>query len=231
MNNTFNFFEKIYCINLSERSDRWNECLKNFEKYDIKNFERIDAIKIKEQIDPKRKGQIGCCLSYAKTIEKAIEDDVNRFLILEDDFHFCDEKHVLNIKLKKSIDELPNDWDLLYMGGTIGNFYGIDPIYKFTDHLYKLKCSHTTHSIGLSKNGALKIKDFFQNKTHWYIDLINNYEAVDIFLAKDFLHKNNCFITSDLLCFQRPNYSDIENATHDYSEWMNRNFNYFKSLL
>ena len=34
MNNPFNFFDKIYCINLSERTDRWNECLKNFERYE-----------------------------------------------------------------------------------------------------------------------------------------------------------------------------------------------------
>jgi len=33
------------------------------------------------------------------------------------------------------------------------------------------------------------------------------------------------------LCYQRVNASNIENDIHDYSQWMDRNFNYFKSLL
>ena len=156
MENIFNKFDKIFCINLEERTDRWQECLLNFEKYNITNYERIDAVKIQEQINPKRKGQIGCCLSYAKTIEKAIQENLNQFLILEDDFYFTDEKDILNIKLTQSFNELPNNWDLLYLGGTVGNFYGIQPMHKFTNNLYKLNCAHTTHSIAVSKNGALK---------------------------------------------------------------------------
>jgi GR25 family glycosyltransferase involved in LPS biosynthesis len=231
MENIFNKFDKIFCINLEERTDRWQECILNFEKHNITNYERIDAVKIKEQIDPKRKGQIGCCLSYAKTIEQAIKENLNQFLILEDDFYFSYQKDILNIKLTQSFNDLPNNWDLLYLGGTVGNFYGINPIDKFTNNLYKLNCAHTTHSIAVSKNGALKIKDSFSNKTHWYIDLINNYEAIDVFLAKDFQNKNNCFITSDLLCFQKPSYSNIENTTRDYTQWMMQNFTFFKNQI
>ena len=62
MNNPFNFFDKIYCINLKERTDRWENCLRNFEKYEITNYERIDAIKINAYLSSKRKGQIGCSL-------------------------------------------------------------------------------------------------------------------------------------------------------------------------
>jgi hypothetical protein len=61
--------------------------------------------------------------------------------------------------------------------------------------------------------------------------LINNFEAIDMFFAKDYQHKTNSFLTSELLCYQRVNASNIENAIYDYSQWMDRNFNYFKSLL
>jgi len=62
--------------------------------------------------------------------------------------------------------------------------------------------------------------------------MINNFEAIDIFFAKHYQNQTNSFLTSELLCYQRVNTSNIENrVTYDYSELMNRNFNYFKSIL
>jgi len=114
MNNPFNFFDKIYCINLEERKDRWEACLSNFEKLNITNFERIPAIKINGDIHPKRKGQIGCALSFCKTFEKALKDGHEKVLIFEDDFEFSISNEELFKKLDKSIKELPEDWDSLF---------------------------------------------------------------------------------------------------------------------
>ena len=54
---------------------------------------------------------------------------------------------------------------------------------------------------------------------------------MDVFLAKEYHHKTKSFITTELLCYQKINLSNIEDNTYDYSEWMNRNFNHFKNLL
>lgn len=231
MKNPFNFFKKTYCVNLKERTDRWQECLDNFKKLGITNCTRVDAVKVNADINPKRRGQIGCSLSYATCINSAIKDNLQNVFILEDDFEFILEKEFLYKKINSILEELPKDWDSLYFGGTIGNFYGKEPIEKYSSNLFKLRCSHTTHSIAFSHQGLRKIVKFFNNNPEWHQELIENYECIDVFLAKEFLPNSNSFISSDLLCYQRVSQSDIENTTYDYSHWMNNNFNLFKSKI
>jgi GR25 family glycosyltransferase involved in LPS biosynthesis len=231
MNNPFNFFDKIYCINLAERSDRWNECLKNFEKYEINNYERIDAVKIDANRPSKRKGQIGCALSFATCFEKMKKENLKNVLLFEDDFEFKYDKEILFEKLNNSLKDLPEDWDSLFLGGTVVNNYGFFPIEKYSDNLFKLNSAHCLHATAFSRKGILKIFDSFDNKIDWHKELINNYENMDVFMAKTYQHKTKSFLTSDLLCYQRISVSNIESAIYDYSEWMDRNFNYFKSLL
>jgi GR25 family glycosyltransferase involved in LPS biosynthesis len=230
MKNPFNFFNKIYCINLEDRTDRWEECLEMSNQYEISNLERIDAIKIESDLPPKRKGQIGCSLSYAKCINLALQNDFDNVLILEDDFQFLLDKENLHSKMKLAINDLPEDWDALYFGGTVISSYGHIPLMPYRENLLKLNGAHTTHSIAFSKKGLLKIVNFFKDKP-WEQELINNYECIDVFLAKEFQHINKVYIPTELLCFQRPSKSDIENCVYDYSEWMIRNFNHFKTLV
>jgi len=231
MNNPFRFFDKIYCINLKERTDRWESCLKNFEKYEISNYERIDAIKVNGHLPSKRKGQIGCSLSFAKCFDKIINEKISKVLIFEDDFEFKLEKKELFEKLNKSIFDLPDDWDSIYLGGTVISDYGYLPLQKYTTNLYKLQSAHCLHSTGFSLNGVQKIINFFGNTENWHVNLINQYEAIDIFFAKNYQKETNSFITSELLCYQKINKSNIEDNIYDYSEWMNRNFNFFKNSI
>ena len=231
MKNPFNFFDKIYCINLAERPDRWNECLKNFEKHEINNYERINAIKIEGDLPNKRKGQIGCALSFATCFEKIKKENLKNALLFEDDFEFRDNKEIIFQKLNKAIQELPEDWDSLFLGGTVIDDYGLFPIQKYSDNLLKLNSAHCLHAVAFSQKGVDKIFNYFNQQEDWKRQLINNFEAIDIFFAKCYQHKTNSFLTSELLCYQRVNTSNIENVVYDYSEWMNRNFNYFKSLL
>jgi len=231
MNNPFDFFEKIYCINLSERPDRWGECLKNFEKYEIANYERIDAVKIEGNLPSKRKGQIGCALSFARCFESIKLNNINKALILEDDFNFIYCKNELFEKLNLCIQDLPSSWDSLHLGATLTNEYGIFPIEKYSNNLFKLKSGHCLHTVAFSKNGVNKIFENFNNKNDWYKDLINNYENMDVFMAKTYQKNNNCFISTELLSYQNANLSNIENTVYDYSEWMNSNFQIFKKKL
>ena len=198
MKNPFDNFDRIYCVNLKERTDRWQECLKNFKKYDITNFERIDAVKINENIHPKRKGQIGCALSFAKCFEDIKNNNYKNALLLEDDFEFKYDKETLFEKLNKSLNDLPNDWDSLYLGGTIVSDYGFFPIEKYSENLFKLNSAHCLHSVCFSKSGVNKIFKFFNEFSDWKAQLINNFEAIDIFFAKHYQSNTNSFLTSEL---------------------------------
>ena len=47
--NPFSFFEKIYIINLDERTDRWEKCLDTFKEYELNLYERVSGVKILEE--------------------------------------------------------------------------------------------------------------------------------------------------------------------------------------
>lgn len=234
MKNPFNFFDKIYCINLEERTDRWEECLSEFKKYGIENVERIKAVKIDEESIPsKRRGQMGCSLSYAICVNKSLIEKAESVLILEDDFDFVFDKEKLYYKMNKALNALPEDWDSLYLGGTVVDEYGHSPLEAFSDKLLKLKCAHTTHSIAFSQKGLCKIVAMLNHsqETGWHENLIMKHECIDTFFAKEFQKNTNSFITPEILCVQRPSFSDIEKTSYDYKEWMLGNFEKFKNQI
>ena len=231
MNNPFDFFDKIYCINLAERTDRWEECLKNFEKYDIKNYERIDGIKINGDLPQKRKGQIGCSLAFLSCFLKAKNDQHNKVLVLEDDFEFIFEKNELFNKLEKCLNELPDDWDSIFLGANLTAEHSLYPIKKFSQNLFELKSAHCLHCAGFSRAGISKIFDFLGEEEDPNVHLLMNYENMDVFMAKIYQSSTKSFITNELLCNQKPSLSNIEGVAYDYNEWMHKNFKFFKNNL
>ena len=58
-------FDKIYCINLDSRPDKWKMCVEEFEKYNILDLvERVPAIY-------HNNGYFGCTSSHLKCMELA----------------------------------------------------------------------------------------------------------------------------------------------------------------
>lgn len=232
MNNPFDQYEKIFCINLKEREDRWNQCVFNFNKYEIKNYERFNAYKISaDHFDKKRLGQIGCAFSFYKCFEKIKTDKLQSILILEDDFNFTLDKEDLFKKINTCISELPNNWDSLYFGANLTDEYGINAIEKYSNNLYRLKSAHCLHSVSFSIKGIEKIFDILGYGKSGFDFLIANYENMDAFMAKTYQNQTNTLITNEILCNQTPSFSSIENAVFDYNQWINFNFNKFKSIL
>ena len=39
-----NFFDRTFCVNLDRRMDRWEECLFEFDKYNLTNVGRFTAV-------------------------------------------------------------------------------------------------------------------------------------------------------------------------------------------
>ncbi len=94
MNNPFHFFEKIYCINLDHRTDRWQQCCDIFNEYGITDkVERFSAVqyKHKDQSYSKAMGQLGCSASHFEITKNALERKLENYLVLEDDFCFLDD--------------------------------------------------------------------------------------------------------------------------------------------
>lgn len=114
------YFDKIYCINLARRYDRWNSVEKRLREQNI-NATRFDAIDGESLIEQNglTRNELGCLSSHLKIIQDAKIQGYNKILILEDDVYFSNDFQS-RIRL---IEDL--DWKLLYLGGSQ---YGWDDI-------------------------------------------------------------------------------------------------------
>ena len=173
---------KTYCINLAQRKSKWYrtqlECMKlNLDP------ERFDAI-----LDTN--GHMGCMQSHLKLLEQ-IEEQV--FMIIEDDIE------VLDNVLAKAIKQLPDDWDMLYLGAELTK-----KIERYSDNLYRLKGGKVTHAIIYNNKGVVD-----------YI-LENCRLTIDEFYAFDVQEKFNVYITYPMVCSQMDGYSDTQHWWTNY---------------
>jgi len=159
-----NNIDKIFIINLKHRTDRWDECIKQLNKYNITNYERFDAVRYDlKDINPihyKKNnmkisnnyilGTMGCKFSHYNIIMNAKKNNYNNILILEDDFLFCNNFIERYNEIISNIEKEKIDISMLYLGFSIVRK---DP---YTDtsliNLKKLNSAHTTHAYILNKN-------------------------------------------------------------------------------
>ena len=114
------YFDKIYCINLDRRKDKWNVVNKRFiqSKINIERFSAIDGDDIPIDMIKKHsklnKNEIGCMLSHYAIIKDAESKKYKRILILEDDVIFFKD---FNKTFFEQIEGI-KDWKLLYLGAS-----------------------------------------------------------------------------------------------------------------
>ena len=107
-------FDKIYCINLDSRPERWQESLIEFERLGL-DVERMPGF----QLTP---GIAGCSKSHLECIKLAKANGHKNVLILEDDITF--HVDIFEQTLTKAIEQLEEnglEYDMLYFSA---NLYG-----------------------------------------------------------------------------------------------------------
>jgi GR25 family glycosyltransferase involved in LPS biosynthesis len=120
--NPFDFFDKIYCINLPESKDRKLDMIKEFEKAGINNVNWIHAPRppsnFKSTLYQRNAaGEFGCSLSGCKAVIHAAAADAKNVLVFDDDIKFISDAH--NV-LQKGLDQLKDlEWSVLYLGGNL----------------------------------------------------------------------------------------------------------------
>ena len=206
MNTLNNYFDKIYCINLDKRKDRWQKCQEIFKKLNIE-VERISAveghpknIKVYHSILKKRAGLVGCHLSHLKCIKLAKENNFKNVLILEDDIEF---DNAFISKFSKLV--LPDDWKLLYLGGN--NNVGNPILIEFSKHVYQTKNTMAAHSYAIDNTIYDELIDLL-------IKMDNPHELIYIDIQKKF----KCYVTRPHLTWQRESFSDIMNGKRFYKK-------------
>jgi GR25 family glycosyltransferase involved in LPS biosynthesis len=161
------------------------QVIEEFPKLDLQ-VEFFDAIWHK-------KGHKGCILSHIACLKQA---DGFPFMVLEDDVKIIGKKK----HLEKAIEQLPEDWDILYLGATLTK-----KLKKYSPNLYRLTGGLTTHAIIYNSQ---RVVDY----------IINNAESgkqIDTFMMK-VQDKFRCFITYPMIMTQQPGFSDTCNQFTDY---------------
>lgn len=199
------FFDKIYCINLDERQDRWVSAKKEFELIGISNYERFSAIK--NDI-----GHIGCRDSHIEVIKDAKKNNYNKILILEDDFVFINKNKNLIDSILKQLSNV--EWELFYFGATVHLYDG--KLVTVDENLVLTNFAYTTHSYAVNSN----VFDFI-------IENGKNHEIIDVFYNSNIVINKKTFISNPMICLQRESYSNVENKNTNY-EWM---LDYFNAAL
>ena len=76
--NPFNFFDKIFCINLEQRTDRWEKCTEIFKDLKITDkvikFKAIDYSQ-DESIVEIHRGRCGCAQSHIDILKYSKEQN------------------------------------------------------------------------------------------------------------------------------------------------------------
>jgi len=197
------YFDKIFCINLDSRSDRWEEAQKEFIKHSL-NVERVSAIQgskmnLEFPVEIKE-GAVGCSLSHLFVLKMAKQLGLENYLILEDDIQF--DPNFLD-KFEHIKNEIPSDWDMLYLGGQ--HYHGMN-LKQISEHVFKCEYTLTTHSFAIKNT----VYDLFIDK------LIDVTKPCDVHFASE--HKNiNAYVVIPHLTWQGESYSNVENAYTDYT--------------
>ena len=236
-------FDKIYCINLDTRPDKWELAQEEFRKYGIEDIvERYPGLIGTKKIPSMH----GCALSHIDIIEQCKKEKRKNVLVFEDDIEFLsyslDYKNKLNEEIKSNPVEILSaglsqlesyKWDILYLGYNIklGDFCNKEIL---SDNLFKSTLQLTTHCIAYNES----VYDVIINELKHTNSQDPNYNkvkcAIDVYLGFYLSHKVNCInifpmiagqrggLVSDIGHKVRPNKWSRSNTLYNWMEYKNK---------
>jgi GR25 family glycosyltransferase involved in LPS biosynthesis len=200
MNSFMSYWDKVFCINLDRRTDRWEHAQKQMELYNIQaeRFSGYDNV----IVEGLRNGNAGCTASHRGVLEIIAHNKWDKVLILEDDFE-CNHSPSEFLELwNQMINEVPKDWDFLYLGGHYAN----PPQKRVSKHVIKMDRMLTTSSYAVRWQTAKAISPYLSGNS-----------PIDS-LISGFTSQMNAYIFHPRLMVQTPSFSDIQerDCNHTY---------------
>lgn len=195
MSAAWSFFDKIVCLSLTE--SEWALGKAEFERVGLHQVERFQAVK-----------EIGPHQSFSHSEREILLDfyhsDAQRLLHLEDDCIFRELGH-----LESAIAELPDTWDILYLGANLLMWNnGSEPQpERVSEHLFRVKGAWTTHAIAYNKKCVFEIlakQKMFSEQMYdqGLSELLSGLQA---------------YVVAPMVAYQRPRVSSIWNRFDDYT--------------
>ena len=200
------YFDKIYCINLDRREDRWNETLEELKKWglsdSVSRYSAIDGNTLNNDTVINN-GELGILTTHINIITEAKENNYNNILILEDDIEFT--KEIENIDEYMSL--VPSDWDMLYFGGNHNKHIGKE-INLLNEKIIKLNETYGINCVVINNT----VYDLILNL------ITKRNKPIDVYYA-DIQKSYNCYGFNPSIALQRESFSDIQNKNVNY-KWL-----------
>lgn len=205
MLNSLEGFGRIVCINLDERTDRWEQvqrtCQGLLGDAELTRFSAIEPKLAEEHV---HNGRAGCLLSHRRVMEEALDDGLESVLVFEDDLAFHPEFQELIQPTMSTLGK--TKWDVFYLG-----FTPKAPLLPAGDGLVRTFGGVTTHAIAYHRRAIPKLLQLLPDESN-VLSFLSRYKSVDRYYWQQLAARMNCYAASPLLVFQRDDFSDIQQA-------------------
>ena len=191
------FAEEVVAICLEERPERTKYVSEHLLSHGVKHTLLMNRIHTEDT-------KVGCFRSHIKAIQYAQSKNLSSVLIVEDDIVIRDNIHELaNIVLPGHGDgDGDGGWDILYLGGILTRYDGIDPTHKWVKGT--IWCNHA-----------------YLVKQHMYKPILNFVESypnlielerknIDFMYTEYIQPKYRCWLANEQYIIQKEGYSEID---------------------
>jgi hypothetical protein len=186
------YFPLKICLNHPSASERWGLCLKEFERVGLKGVVRFQSLP-----------DIGPHQSFNRSLHAVLSyfqrSPYERLLFLEDDVTF-----VRPDVLDAAVEQLPDDWDILYLGANILH-PDPKPVY-YSPNLVRVSSAWTTHAIAFSKKS---VSFLLKHQPGFSEAMFDNWLSAN-------LSRFNSYLVSPMAAYQRPGERLIWKTTTNY---------------
>ncbi len=205
------YFDRVYCIHYPDPTRR-EKIEQEFEKVGIADAQYVYAQRPRDKFHITNMRRAPCSefavnLSHIKAVAHAIADGAKRPLFLEDDIVFRDDSNEI---LTQALKVLPEDWDVLYMGG-----HPCDKVEKLSDNLVKVARFSFAESYAINGPSLMKFHDF-------WLDRIGQLQAMYDRILGEFAEANDGYCVYPVLTHQPAGYSHISKANDDKLDLVKR---------
>lgn len=205
-------FDKIYCINLDRRTDRWEQCVELFKKYNltVERFSAFDGENLNLGYGKTYDCELAGTISHSMVINDIRKNGYNNALILEDDVEFSEN---FIEQCETSLKELPPNWDILFFGGNhTGGYEG------YSSSLIRVFKTFALHCYAVNYQATEQI---YENMLRFIGNTLCSNKKLEPSVAADFymakLHPHmNVFSVFPNIAWQRESYSDLQREIVDY---------------
>ena len=197
------FYDRVYCINLDCRPDKWEEAQKEFDKWGLTGIERYSGLVGGDlDVTPEKDmlpGEIGISMTHVEIIKQAKADGLNNIMIMEDDVYFSEDI----LRIGEFISQVPEDWCFMYFGGMQ---IGGDKPTIITPDIIKINQTLMIHCIAIN--------------SEMFDTIINEVPKLKAQVDYEYIGlQKTCpsYCTNPYIAFQRAGISDIQNKYVDYN--------------